>query len=60
MPPTLQLLGVAVSQTQFRVQPCGFWLLLAQMISFMATDAHNLLEVKISNDKGATASVSVH
>lgn len=45
-PPTL--LGVAVSYSQLSVQPCGFWLLVTQMISYMVADAHNLHEVKMS------------
>lgn len=33
-PPPPWLLGVAVSHIQLSVQPCGFWLLFIQMISY--------------------------
>lgn len=46
-PPPPWLLGVAVSHSQLSVQPCGFWLLVTQMISYMVADAHNRHEVKM-------------
>lgn len=46
VPPPQWLLGVAVPHSPLPLKPCGFWLLVALMISYMAADAHNLHEVK--------------
>lgn len=41
-PPT----AVAVSHSQLSVQPCGFWLLVSQMISYMVADAEPCVSLK--------------